>query len=220
MTTQTEQQLRDLFAFDASRVSTVDGLAEAARQRARRRCRKQLAWVAGVAAVLVGTGGAISLTAGWLSPQASTPLVAAPSAPSRVGALPDGRVNSCVESYSPTAVARRAFAFDGTVVEIGPARTNRAGAELPLVAVTFHVNQWFHGGSSASVIVDMAQPIADGAGAPIDEASPSYGVGTRLLVSGEPRWGGAPLDDPIAWGCGFTRYHDTDTAGLWRDTAK
>jgi len=57
MTTQTEQQLRELFPFDASRISTVDGLAEAARQRARRRCRKQLAWVAGVAAVLVGPAG-------------------------------------------------------------------------------------------------------------------------------------------------------------------
>jgi hypothetical protein len=125
-----------------------------------------------------------------------------------------------VESYSLTAVARRAFAFDGTVVEIGPARTNRAGAELPLVAVTFHVNQWFHGGSSASVTVDMTQPITNGARAPIDEAAPSYGVGTRLLVSGQPRWGGAPLDDPIAWGCGFTRYHDTDTAGLWRNAGK
>jgi hypothetical protein len=28
--------------------------------------------------------------------------------------------------------------------------------------------------------------------------------GQRLLVSGEPRWGGEPLDDAIAWECGFT----------------
>jgi hypothetical protein len=29
-------------------------------------------------------------------------------------------------------------------------------------------------------------------------------VGERLLVSGEPRWGGEPLDDAIAWERGFT----------------
>jgi len=37
------------------------------------------------------------------------------------------------------------------------------------------------------------------------ETVPSYGVGSRLLVSGEPRWGGGALTNAIAWGCGFTQ---------------
>lgn len=48
-----------------------------------------------------------------------------------------------------------------------------------------------------------------------DSAVTAYGVGTRLLVSGGPRWGGPPLRDAIAWGCGFTRYYDPQTAADW-----
>ena len=47
------------------------------------------------------------------------------------------------------------------------------------------------------------------------EFVPAYQIGTRLLVSGTPRWGGAPLADPIAWGCGFTRYYSRATAAEW-----
>lgn len=99
--------------------------------------------------------------------------------------------------------------------------TNRTAAVLPLVAVTFHVNQWFRGGSlvsATSVTVDIAPPIpVDGRSTDdMAMAGQTYGVGTRLLVSGEPRWEGASLSDLIAWGCGFTRYQDPDTADSWR----
>lgn len=50
----------------------------------------------------------------------------------------------------------------------------------------------------------------------VDWSGPSYGLGTRLLVSGEPRWGGGALTDAMAWGCGFTRYYDKATADNWR----
>lgn len=40
-------------------------------------------------------------------------------------------------------------------------------------------------------------------------------VGTRLLVSGEPRWGGEPLEDPLAWTCGFTQPWSEDAAAEW-----
>ena len=43
------------------------------------------------------------------------------------------------------------------------------------------------------------------------EAEPS----TRLLVSGEPRWGGDALDDPIAWPCGFTQPWTEEAAAEW-----
>jgi hypothetical protein len=42
-----------------------------------------------------------------------------------------------------------------------------------------------------------------------------YAVGSRLLVSGEPRFGGAALDDPIAWACGFTRWYNEADAQTW-----
>jgi hypothetical protein len=45
----------------------------------------------------------------------------------RSGPLPDGDVASCVEGYTPEAIAHRAFAFDGVVVDIGPAHSNRSG---------------------------------------------------------------------------------------------
>lgn len=219
MSNQTEQQLRDLFAFDASRAPAADGLADAARRRVRQRRRMQ-AWTAEVGAVLVVAGVALSVGTGWLLPGVTTPPVVAAPGPTGVGALPDGGAASCVEDYSAPAVAGRAFAFDGTVVEVGPPHTNRAGGGPALAAVTFSVHQWFSGGSSDAVTVDMTAPNEGTGNAAPDEAGPAYAVGTRLLVSGEPRWGGAPLDDAIAWGCGFTRYYDEVTAASWADAAK
>ena len=120
---------------------------------------------------------------------------------------------SCVETYTPGAVAGRGFAFDGTVVRVGTGQTDRAGTgQLNYAGVTFAVSEWFVGGSAASVIVDMPPP---GEHTATVELPPSYQIGSRLLVSGEPRWGGAPLEDAIAWGCGFTRSYDADTAAEW-----
>ena len=144
-------------------------------------------------------------------PRASTGLRAT-SPVTGVGPLPDGGAASCVESYSPDAASGRSFAFDGTVTAIGPARTNRPGVALDLAGVTFRVHQWFRGGAGDSVTVDIA---ASGAARSGDEASPSYGLGTRLLVSREPKWDGAPLDNAIAWGCGFTRYYTSSEASQW-----
>jgi hypothetical protein len=127
----------------------------------------------------------------------------------RTGPLPDGGDASCVESYAPQAVAGRSFAFDGEVVRIGPSVSDRGdGGDLNLPGVTFEVREWFSGGEGDTVTVDMQVP---------DSA---YGVGSRLLVSGEPRWGGSPLTKPIAWACGFSRYYDTETAAAWRDATR
>lgn len=134
----------------------------------------------------------------------------------RIGALPDGGAASCVESYTPKALAGRAFAFDGVVLEIGASVSDRGdGADLGLPGVTFKVREWFSGGRADTVTVDMQLPTAgsDGPSGPGD----AYDIGSRLLVSGEARWGGAPLDAPIAWGCGFSRYYDPQTATAWRD---
>lgn len=120
---------------------------------------------------------------------------------------------SCVEAYTPSAIAGRGFAFDGTVERVGDGQSDRAGTgRLNYAGVTFAVHAWFVGGSASSVIVDMP-PLSEQTS--LGESPPSYHIGSRLLVSGEPRWGGSPLEDAIAWGCGFTRNYDADTANEW-----
>lgn len=131
----------------------------------------------------------------------------------RRGPLPDGGAASCAESYDPTAVAQRAFAFDGVVVSVGDSVSDRGDeADLGLPGVTFEVREWFSGDGSTTFTVDLQT-------SPSDSADPgfTYGVGSRLLVSGEARWGGSALESPIAWGCGFSRYYDVETATGWRE---
>ena len=128
----------------------------------------------------------------------------------RQGEVAPNSAFSCVEQYSPAAVATRGFAFDGTVrsIDKGPRQsdTNVAGADS--WDVTFEVNEWFSGGDSRSVVVSMFRPMAAS-----DDRPAAYGEGTRLLVSGEDLTGGASF---LAWSCGFTRYYDPDTADEWR----
>jgi hypothetical protein len=129
------------------------------------------------------------------------------------GPLPDGTA-SCVETYSPEAARNRGFAFDGVILEIGPSVSDWGdNADLGLAGITFEVREWFAGGDADTATVDV-QTVSEGTA----EEGPPFTIGTRLLVSGEPRWGGAPLDAPIAWGCGFSRYHDPDTAEAWRES--
>jgi len=223
MTEQLEQELRHLFAEDAEKAPISATLAQGARRRLRQRQHAHLAWATGalaatVAAVAVVGGGLLGGQPG--GNQLATPPIASKgplSTPSDIapkGPLNIGSAASCVEEYSPRRVTGRAFAFDGTLTAIGPSRSGRPGAPpLALVAATFTVNEWFRGGSGSTVSVDITPPEA---GQSLGEAVPSYGVGSRLLVSGEPRWGGGALTNAIAWGCGFTRYYDQATADSWR----
>lgn len=116
---------------------------------------------------------------------------------------------SCVESYTPDALARRAFGFDGTVTGIGSVAST-AGSPDGYVPVTFKVHRWFRGSAGATVVIAMPRPEGTSG-----EDSPAYRIGSRLLVSGEPRYGGAPLADPVAWACGFTRGYTIDEAAAW-----
>ena len=151
-----------------------------------------------------------------VTPSATSPSTSAhnPTA-GRVGALPGGGAASCVEEYAPDALRGRAFAFDGVVLSVGDSVSDRGdGGDLDLPGVTFQVAEWFSGGRGATVTVDMQSPAG-----PADAADEgyAYGIGSRLLVSGEDRWGGSPLDQPIAWACGFSRYYEPRTAAAWRD---
>ncbi len=109
-------------------------------------------------------------------------------------------------TFSPQALSERAFAFDGTVVEvtseIDPQLGDDGSGIRPQPRALFEVAEWFAGGSEPTVWVWLQRQVA---------------VGDRLLVSGQPRWGGEPLDDAIQWECGFTLEHSAKDASDWRD---
>lgn len=117
---------------------------------------------------------------------------------------------SCVDEYSPQTLGQRAFAFDGTVLSVGGSATTTEQPGL-YVPVAFHVNRWYRGGHDTKITVAMFPPsVATSAG------NAAYGIGSRLLVSGESRTGAAdPLTDPISWACGFTRWYTDADARKW-----
>ncbi len=131
----------------------------------------------------------------------------------RAGGLPDGGTSSCVEEYTPQGITDRAFALDGTVTAIG-ASDGSVAVDPTYVPVTFAAHEWFHGSETSTVTVDVASPAVEGHATSVSAGS--FEVGSRLLVSGEPRWGGPALEDAVAWGCGFTRHYDEATADSWR----
>jgi hypothetical protein len=113
---------------------------------------------------------------------------------------------SCVTAFSLKELAERAFAFDGTVVEVtsenDPQLKDDGSGIRPQPRALFEVSEWFAGGSDTTVWVWLQREVV---------------VGDRLLVSGQPRWGGEPLDDAIQWECGFTLEYSDDDASDWRD---
>lgn len=118
---------------------------------------------------------------------------------------------SCVQTYNPDTLIERSFAFDGTVVSIDlrtEPRLPEGEDEIPWV--TFEVNRWFRAGSARQIGVWIDNLNIETSAGTI-EAEP----GARLLVAGEPRWGGDPLEDPIAWACGFTQRWTPEAAAEW-----
>ncbi len=124
-------------------------------------------------------------------------------------ALADGGSANCVQAYDEYAIRERAFAVDATVVAIGPAR-----GEDPYVEVTLRVLEAFAPPTGLDPGTEVQVSMLPPGTATVDTAT--YNIGSRLLVSGEPRWGGEPLDEPTAWACGFSRTYNTDTAAAWR----
>lgn len=215
MTDQLERDLQQLFHAEADRAPAATGMAERVRRRVIER-RRRVAVSAGAAVLVAASVGGIAI---FVDREGADPTSRVSDRPGDGDAVEDakgplaGGGMSCVEDYSPAAVAGRAFAFDGTITAIGPGTTDRNGVELGYAGVTFSVNEWFAGGSGPTVQVDLASTQGDSI-ATMERVD--FEVGTRLLISGEPRWGGAPLDDAIAWGCGFSRYYDDATAARWR----
>lgn len=109
--------------------------------------------------------------------------------------LPGGSNNvgsaSCVEAYGPNTLAKRSFAFDGTVTGI-------AGDK-----VTFKVNAWYKGTAEETVTLTATGMT----GTAITSAGgPNLAVGSRYLVAGE---------EHFAWACGFTQPYDPAVAAQW-----
>jgi hypothetical protein len=130
------------------------------------------------------------------------------------GPTPVSQGASCVQEYSPQTLRDRAFAFDGTVLSIelrrDPNLDLEAEEDSRIPWVTFSVHRWYRGGSGDEVGVWVEFLDIETSAGTI-RAEP----GTRLLVAGEPRWGGAPLDDAIAWSCGFTQPYSAQAAAEW-----
>ncbi len=83
--------------------------------------------------------------------------------------------------------------------EVDPRLPEEEGQAVP--RAEFVVNHWFRQADGPAVVFVWMQRDVQ--------------VGERLLVSGEPRWGGEPLDDAIAWECGFTESFSEATADEW-----
>lgn len=115
------------------------------------------------------------------------------------GAGPD-----CVSTPETGSLKDRDFAFDGTVVSIEQAIDPKyPEPDVLIPRATFEVNEWFTGGSDETVQVWMQREVTPG---------------ERLLVTGAPRWGGDPLDDAIAWECGWTQPYTEVAATGWART--
>lgn len=182
---------------------------------AREPTRRRILLAAIIAGIAVAAVAVLAAT-GVLGSRSQPPAVAEPSrthqsqSPEREGdVFGTGVAESCVEMYSTATLTKRGFAFDGTVVGIGE-RSSAAEVADPYVPVTFTVTRWFHGGPSDQITVAMFSPDSV-----TSVESTTYTVGSRLLVSGEDRWGGSPMDSPIAWACGFTRWYNQADAQSW-----
>lgn len=112
---------------------------------------------------------------------------------------------SCVSGYTKEGLAERSWAFDGTVIALSTGKDSHIGG---VATATFAVNHWFKGGSNKEVTIEYEQ-------GPLSELAPAAATDTRLLVTGEPRWGGAPLEDAVAWGCGYTQAWTPSAAEQW-----
>lgn len=122
---------------------------------------------------------------------------------------------SCVAMYSPAELRKRTFAFDGTVVKIveQPDRPGPGSVYL----LTLQVHEWFKPAEGAGTVTALTFNPPEGSGHQVSVDFPDYAVGSRLLITGEPRWGGPnPLQDAVAWGCGFSRAYSAADAGAWR----
>jgi hypothetical protein len=204
-----EQRVAEIFQEDAGRAPALDaGVPDKVVSiLRRRRARRGLAAGLAVAALAIGAPIAHSMMRDEPAP---------PTTAARSGALPDSGMADCAPPESLAAVAAQSMSFDGTVTTIAE-DAQTADPSARNATVTFKVNEWFRGGSGATATAIMSAPLP--ANLIVSEAGPAYTVGTRLLVSGQAI--GGPGNGRLqAWGCGYTRYYDEQTATAWRQAIR
>lgn len=212
MTTSIERDLIALFDHDADQsLDGADLLFQVQRLQADFEPRRphRTAWAAGAALVTASVACLFVLSpwadSGGLKPPstAATDAQTPRSAATNQGPSGSG-LSSCAYEYSLEELINLPLAFDGTVIAIGND------------VVRFAVNEAFAGVDTPEIAVQMAPPSGDVRAEPIDEFTPRrYGIGTRFLVSGQLEIKGR--GQPFAWGCGFTRYWDEQSADAWRN---
>jgi len=173
----------------------ADGVPSASLDRVRMRVQEAIAaeprgaprWAARPRLALGGIGAAVvavALLASIGSPGAGPGVVPDPSGPPAIA--------SCVEQFSLESLARRDFAFDGTVVSINGEN------------VTFRVDEAFRGLAAGDVTLTATGMT----GTAISSAGgPNLVVSGRYLVAGSDRF---------VWACGFTQDYDASVAATWR----
>ncbi|MEU4289483.1 hypothetical protein AB0E63_14770 [Kribbella sp. NPDC026596] len=187
------------------------------RRPARRRLLIPVLAAAGTAAAIVGAiavhesaSGPSAVPVPGIQPS-QAPSSAAPTTPSITPS--QGIAASCVAGYSPAELRKRAFAFDGTVVKI----VKDPGGAIPSYLLTLRVGEWFKPADGPSTVTVRTITPPHGAGYQMSVPFPDYTDGSRLLVAGEPQWGGTnPLKDAYAFGCGFSRGYNAADAATWR----
>jgi hypothetical protein len=137
----------------------------------------------------------LGLGAGVAAVAAIALVVALGGRGSAPGITPGGSAGTgsaaCVEQYSPTTLANRSFAFDGTVSAINGEQ------------VTFTVGTAYRGAAGGTITLDA--PGMTGT-AITSAGGPNLAVGERYLVAG---------DDVFVWACGYTQPYDAAVAAGW-----
>lgn len=147
---------------------------------------RRAAWAAGIAAAAVAGVAAVALL---LNPGTPAP---APSDDPGTG------IGSCVEVYSPEALASRDFAFDGTLTAIDGDQA------------TFMVTEAFSGDATTGSTVTLTAMGMSGTSI-TSAGGVTLAVGDRYLVAG---------DDTFVWACGFTQPYDESVAAQWSEATR
>jgi hypothetical protein len=143
----------------------------------------------------------------------SAPTVAPPSP-----GTSSARGPSCVLAYSPAALKKATFAFDGTVLSAVPEAPK---GNWPTYSVTFAVNEWFGPSANVPTRIFLIMDRAPGDTQLPSEFGPAYHAGSRLLiVGGLFSIAGQAPEPPHVWGCGFSRAYNTADAATWRQVFK
>lgn len=152
--------------------------------------------------LLVCSLAAVTVLTGCRSGGASDEALDEATASSAPAEEPAGSSSMrCVDEYSGDTLRERAFAFDGAVVNISSEKDPRAPEEdIVSGHVEFRVHEWFAGGTGEIATVWVQRSVEPG---------------DRLLVAGEPRWGGEPMEDAIAHECGFTSSYSDARVDEW-----